>query len=469
MRASSSRMGAGFECGAAALRTPRAVVATDCGPVAWRESEPQGGMEDMSRPANRRRTRRAPALHAILAALALAGSVPTTVRLAAAQTFAIGHTRLTFTDPARGNRQIPVEIYYPAAAPGENVPVGGPPGTRYPVVAVGHGFLLPVSAYAYLWTGLVPAGYIVALPDTEGDLSPSHLDLGLDLGLVASELQAESAGNPASLFYDRVENTAAAMGHSMGGGASFLAAAQNPVISALASLAAAETTPSAIQAASQITVPALVFAGSLDCVTPPAQHQIPMYSALASDCKTYVSVTGASHCQFAEQNVLCSLGESGCQTPAITRAQQHALTLSLLGPWLDYALKADLGAWQEFQGLIAAGSGITTEQSCDVVAVGEENSPGPTAGLRIESFPDPFRQATAIRFGLAAGGPVALTVHDVHGRAVRTLIRSELSAGVHRATWDGRDERGRPLSAGVYFVRATAGENVAVRKVTLAR
>jgi dienelactone hydrolase len=349
------------------------------------------------------------------------------------------------------------------------VPVGGPPGTRYPVVSFGHGFLLPVSAYAYVWNGLVPAGYIVALPDTEGDFSPSHLDLGLDLGFVASKLQAESAGNPASLFYERVAETAAAMGHSMGGGASFLAAAQNPAISALANLAAAETTPSAIQAAAQITEPALVFAGSLDCVTPPAQHQIPMYDALASDCKTYVSVTGASHCQFAEQNFLCGLGEGGCQTPTITRAQQHTLTLSLLRPWLDYALKGDLGAWQQFQALIAAGSGITTQQSCDVVAVSEETAPGTATGLRIESFPDPFQQATAVRFALATGGLVELTVHDLSGRVVQSLLRADLPAGVHLATWDGRDERGRAAASGVYFIRAATREETAVRKVTLAR
>ncbi len=423
----------------------------------------------MSRPASRGRIGNAPAIPTILAALALAGLVLTAARPAAAQPYAVGHTRLTFTDPARGNRQVPVEIYYPAAAPGENVPVGGPPGTRYPVVSFGHGFLLPVSAYAYLWNGLVPAGYLVALPDTEGDLSPSHLDLGLDLGFLVSRLQAESAGNPASLFYERVAGTAVAMGHSMGGGASFLAAAQNPAITALANLAAAETNPSAIQAAAQITAPALVFAGSFDCVTPPAQHQVPMYDALASDCKTYVSVTGASHCQFAAQNFLCSLGEGGCPAPTITRAQQHALTLSLLGPWLDYALKGDLGAWQEFQGLIAAGSGITTEQSCDVVAIAEETAPGAAAGLRIESSPDPFRGEAAIRLVLATGGPLELTVHDVGGRAVRTLLRGELPAGVQRTVWDGRDDRGRAVAAGVYFIRAATGEETAVRKVTRAR
>jgi pimeloyl-ACP methyl ester carboxylesterase len=388
---------------------------------------------------------------------------------AAAQTLAVGHTSLTFTDPARGNRQIPTEIYYPAAAPGENVPVGGPPGARYPVLSVGHGFLLPVSAYAYIWNGLVPAGYIVALPDTEGDLSPSHLDLGLDLGFVAAALAAESSGNPASLFYERVAAAAAAMGHSMGGGASFLAAAQNPVISALANLAAAETNPSAIQAAAQIEVPALVFAGSLDCVTPPAQHQIPMYNALAADCKTYVNVTGASHCQFAEQNFLCSLGEGGCSPPAITRAQQHALTLSLLRPWLDYALKADLGAWQQFQGLIAAGNGITTQQSCDVVAIDEAPAPDLASGLRIATFPDPFRNETRIRLAIATGGPVELAVHDVTGRLVRTLLHAELPAGVHAATWDGRDAGGRETALGVYFLRAATGTENAVRKVTRAR
>jgi predicted dienelactone hydrolase len=53
-----------------------------------------------------------------------------------AQPYAIGSTNLTFTDPSRGGRAIPCEVYYPAATAGANVPVAA---GAFPVLAMGHG------------------------------------------------------------------------------------------------------------------------------------------------------------------------------------------------------------------------------------------------------------------------------------------------------------------------------------------
>ena len=55
-----------------------------------------------------------------------------------------------------------------------------------------------------------------------------------------------------------------------------------------------------------------MFCGTNDCVTPPADHQIPMYDALAGGWRTRVTITGASHCQFNSYSFLCALGEP-CQ------------------------------------------------------------------------------------------------------------------------------------------------------------
>jgi hypothetical protein len=59
----------------------------------------------------------------------------------------------------------------------------------------------------------------------------------------------------------------------MGGGSSFLAVQYNPAITAIANLAAAETNPSAIAAAANITIPALVIAGANDCAQGQASHR----------------------------------------------------------------------------------------------------------------------------------------------------------------------------------------------------
>ncbi len=121
------------------------------------------------------------------------------------------------------------------------------------------------------------------------------------------------------------------MGHSMGGGAAFLAAANNPQITTLITFAPAETNPSAIVAAAQCDASAVVFAGSNDCVTPPGQNQTPMFDALPDGKKTFISINGGGHCFFAEYNFYCAFGENTCSpSPTITREEQHQITLSLL-------------------------------------------------------------------------------------------------------------------------------------------
>lgn len=283
----------------------------------------------------------------------------------------IGHTTLTFNDPSRtggfgsgggSGRQIQTEIYYPATSTGTSTPVAN--GT-FPIIVFGHGFAMSWDAYNDIWEHYVPRGFILAFVRTEGSLipSPSHGDFGLDLSLVAQkmlELQTTS-----SLFQNHIYPKVGIMGHSMGGGACFLAASNNTNIHALIGLAPAETTPSAIAVAPNVLVPSLVFSGSSDGVTPPAQNHIPMFDGIASTCKTFVSITGGGHCYFANANFNCDFGESTSSTGiSITRAQQQAATFSVLDPWLDYMLKDICIAYEAFELSVSNSPGIVGQTTC---------------------------------------------------------------------------------------------------------
>jgi pimeloyl-ACP methyl ester carboxylesterase len=282
---------------------------------------------------------------------------------ALSQTYGTGNTSATFNDPDRNNRSITTQIFYPANSNGTNVPVAE---GEFPVIVFGHGFVMGYSAYQYLWQALVPQGYILVLPTTESGFSPNHLALGLDLRFLVGKLKAESL-NPSSLFYNHISEGSAIMGHSMGGGASFLACQNFSDVSAMITFAAAETNPSAIQAAASIQVPTLVFSGSNDCVTPPPNHQVPMYNNLASDCKTFISITGGGHCYFADYNFNCAFGELTCSpSPTITRDQQHAIILNHLVPYLEFHLKGNQQAWITFNNLLNNPTGITSLQSCNI-------------------------------------------------------------------------------------------------------
>jgi hypothetical protein len=105
--------------------------------------------------------------------------------------------------------------------------------------------------------------------------------------------------------------------------------------------------------------------------------------------------------------------------------------------------------------------------SNSVAGVGDDL---PAATVRLQpNRPNPFSARTTIRFDLAQREPVTLRVYDVTGRVVRTLAGGEFAAGSHAVDWDGRDESGSPVQAGLYFCRLDAGAAHGTRRMVLAR
>jgi flagellar hook assembly protein FlgD len=84
-------------------------------------------------------------------------------------------------------------------------------------------------------------------------------------------------------------------------------------------------------------------------------------------------------------------------------------------------------------------------------------------------YPNPFNPSAAFELDLPAGGQVRLAVYDVGGRRVRSLEDGLAPAGRHRITWDGRDDRGRPVASGVYWLRLEAGGERRVLRGVLVR
>jgi hypothetical protein len=68
-------------------------------------------------------------------------------------------------------------------------------------------------------------------------------------------------------------------------------------------------------------------------------------------------------------------------------------------------------------------------------------------------FPNPFNPSTTIEFSVPSAGPALVRIFDVQGKAVATVVKESLSAGVYRVRWDGTSDEGRALSSGVYFAR----------------
>ncbi|MEY4903402.1 MAG: hypothetical protein RLZZ292_1217 [Bacteroidota bacterium] len=306
--------------------------------------------------------------------------------------YAIGTQTVTYLDPARSNRSIQTYLYYPANAAGSGVAAAS---GAFPVVVLGHGFTMDYSSYVLYANALVPLGYIVAIPNTETGFSPSHSAFGLDLAFVVSKLYSENT-NVSALFYQHILAKSAIMGHSMGGGATYLASASNANVTTTVSFAEAETTPSATAAAANVTVPSLVFSGASDCVAPPATNQTLVYNALPS-CKQLVSIVGGGHCKFASNNTNCNFGEMTCAPggTALAAATQQSIVFNLITPWLNRFLKDDLSATTTYNttlnNYVTASQVTTLQQNCLAVL------PIETVDLRAEKIGKTIQIATTIR------------------------------------------------------------------------
>lgn len=78
----------------------------------------------------------------------------------------------------------------------------------------------------------------------------------------------------------------------------------------------------------------------------------------------------------------------------------------------------------------------------------------------LAAAPNPFNPATTLRFRTSSPGPVGLAIHDARGRRVRALLTESLPAGDHAVRWDGRDDAGRAVAAGVYLARLSSAADV---------
>lgn len=93
---------------------------------------------------------------------------------------------------------------------------------------------------------------------------------------------------------------------------------------------------------------------------------------------------------------------------------------------------------------------------------------GAFSGYRLEqNFPNPFNPSTTVRYRLSRADRVTLAIYNIAGQQLRLLVKGRASAGEHEAFWDGRDDHGRLLPAGIYFLRMTAGQFHQTRKLVL--
>jgi hypothetical protein len=83
------------------------------------------------------------------------------------------------------------------------------------------------------------------------------------------------------------------------------------------------------------------------------------------------------------------------------------------------------------------------------------------------SFPNPFNASTEIKYSLPFEHQVSITIFDILGRKIRTLIEENQQPGYKSVIWDGRNDHGEPVSSGIYLYRLTVADMVITKQMTL--
>ncbi len=271
----------------------------------------------------------------VLLLILAAGPVSASADYAAPGPFQAGWRQVTVSRP--GGDTFTARLYYPATASGENTPydAGAAP---YPAVSFGHGYLTSRAYYQSTLRQLATWGYFVIATESGMELFPSHSAYAGDLLHCLSYLEDANA-DPASWLSGQVDVAHFGLaGHSMGGGASILAAARDARVVAVANLAAAETTPSAEAAMPDVHAAVRLIVGSDDGIVSPATTRAMFDNGLAP--RQFASIQGGSHCGFLDvDNLFCDSG-------SMSRTDQLARTRRLLTEFFNLYLRGDAAAWR---------------------------------------------------------------------------------------------------------------------------
>ena len=97
----------------------------------------------------------------------------------------------------------------------------------------------------------------------------------------------------------------------------------------------------------------------------------------------------------------------------------------------------------------------------------DEFGENPTEFNLKNSFPNPFNPVTTLRYDLPEDSPVNITIYDLVGRVVKTLINDQQTAGYKSIQWNATNDADSPVSAGIYLYMIHAGNFRQTKKMVL--
>ena len=145
--------------------------------------------------------------------------------------------------------------------------------------------------------------------------------------------------------------------------------------------------------------------------------------------------------------------------------KQFVIDSSKVGPVGDFVLIDAFGGALE----TTFGGGFTLTATQVPVDVDSDNPTVPATFSLSQNYPNPFNPRTVIKYSVARKSEVNISVFNILGQKVTTLVDGEVEAGPNQAIWDGYDGSGNQVASGIYFYKMTTTDFVETRKMVLMR
>jgi hypothetical protein len=112
---------------------------------------------------------------------------------------------------------------------------------------------------------------------------------------------------------------------------------------------------------------------------------------------------------------------------------------------------------------------LNPDPAGDAVSGSPSSEASPGSLLLLSNQPNPFNPETVIQYTLPEAGEMSLAVYDVSGSLVKELELGSQTAGLHRISWNGETQDGRPAASGTYLYRLNWQGHTETGRMTLLR
>jgi len=134
---------------------------------------------------------------------------------------------------------------------------------------------------------------------------------------------------------------------------------------------------------------------------------------------------------------------------------------------LDFTLRSDSPCLAENNpgGVLIGAHGL----GCTISPVDRDEDLVHARSGSLDIYPNPFNPQTTVAYSLERTGHARVTIHDLHGRTVATLLDGIIETGRHELVWNGKDDSGKGLASGTYLVQLRSRDGLDSRKIQLIR